>query len=70
MINSQPIIEIKNVSIYLGGTWVHKNLNLTVQQGEVLGIVGGSGSGKPHYCAKCLCCNDPRLDPFVFLEMN
>lgn len=40
------IIEIKDLSTYLGGTWVHKNVNLKVNRGEVLGIVGGSGSGK------------------------
>jgi len=40
------IIEIKKLKTYLGGTWVHKGINLTVKRGEVLGIVGGSGSGK------------------------
>lgn len=40
------IIEIKDLSTYLGNTWVHKNVNLKVNRGEVLGIVGGSGSGK------------------------
>ena len=40
------IIEIKNVKIKLGGEWVHKDINLTVNRGEILAIVGGSGSGK------------------------
>ena len=46
MTEQTPIIEIKDLSTYLGDTWVHKDLNLTVYKGEVLGIVGGSGSGK------------------------
>jgi phospholipid/cholesterol/gamma-HCH transport system ATP-binding protein len=46
MNTDQPIIEIKNLRTYLGGTWVNDGLNLTVNRGEILGIVGGSGSGK------------------------
>lgn len=40
------IIEVKNLSNYLGGQWVHKDLDLSVKQGEILAIVGGSGCGK------------------------
>ncbi len=40
------IIDIKNLETKLGGQAIHKNLNLTVNQREILGIVGGSGSGK------------------------
>lgn len=40
------IIEINHLKMYIGGTWVHKDVNLTVHRGEVLGIVGGSGCGK------------------------
>lgn len=46
MTNAEPIIEIKGLRTYLGGTWVHDGLNLTINKGEVLGIVGSSGSGK------------------------
>jgi phospholipid/cholesterol/gamma-HCH transport system ATP-binding protein len=41
-----PIIEIKNLSTAFGETYVHKDLDLTIEQGEIIGIVGGSGSGK------------------------
>lgn len=40
------VIEIKHLKTYLGGSWVHKDINLTVKKGEILAIVGGSGSGK------------------------
>lgn len=43
---NKPIIEIKGLKTYLGGHFVHDGLDLTVNKGEVLGIVGGSGSGK------------------------
>lgn len=41
-----PIIEIKGLKNYLGGQWVHSNVNLTVNKGEIIAIIGGSGSGK------------------------
>lgn len=43
---SEPIIEIKGLKNYLGGQWVHSGVDLTVQKGEILAIIGGSGSGK------------------------
>jgi phospholipid/cholesterol/gamma-HCH transport system ATP-binding protein len=43
---STPVIEIKGLKNTLGGLQVHSNVNLTVNQGEILAIIGGSGSGK------------------------
>jgi phospholipid/cholesterol/gamma-HCH transport system ATP-binding protein len=43
---SEPVIEIKGLKNYLGGQWVHTDVNLTVEKGEILAIIGGSGSGK------------------------
>lgn len=42
----EPVIEIKGLKNYLGGQWVHSDVNLTVNKGEILAIIGGSGSGK------------------------
>jgi len=55
----QPIIEIKGLSTYLGGHWVNKDLDLTVQQGEVMGIVGGSGAGKTTVLREMLWLQKP-----------
>ncbi|WP_133130969.1 ABC transporter ATP-binding protein [Legionella yabuuchiae] len=43
---SDPVIEIEGLKNYLGGQWVHSDVNLTVKKGEILAIIGGSGSGK------------------------
>lgn len=43
---SEPVIEIKGMKNFLGGHWVHTDVNLTVEKGEILAIIGGSGSGK------------------------
>jgi phospholipid/cholesterol/gamma-HCH transport system ATP-binding protein len=41
-----PVIEIRNLRTGFGDHVVHHHLNLTLNRGEVLGVVGGSGSGK------------------------
>ena len=43
---SEPVIEIKGLQNKLGGQWVHTDVNLTVEKGEILAIIGGSGCGK------------------------
>ncbi|MBA3537413.1 MAG: ATP-binding cassette domain-containing protein [Tatlockia sp.] len=43
---SEPVIEISGLKNYLGGQWVHSDVNLKVEKGEILAIIGGSGSGK------------------------
>ena len=39
-------IEVKNLSLSFDGDEVLKNINLSINEGEVLGILGRSGSGK------------------------
>jgi len=41
-----PIIEVSGLKNYLGDQWVHTDVNLSVNKGEIFGIIGGSGSGK------------------------
>lgn len=43
---SDAVIEIKGLKNFLGGKWVHADVNLAVKKGEIIAIIGGSGSGK------------------------
>ena len=41
-----PAIELKNISKSFGNKYANKNVNLTVNRGEILAILGENGSGK------------------------
>jgi phospholipid/cholesterol/gamma-HCH transport system ATP-binding protein len=41
-----PVVEITNLWTRFGRTVVHQDLNLKIYSGEILSIVGGSGTGK------------------------
>ncbi|WP_404407316.1 ATP-binding cassette domain-containing protein [Pseudidiomarina marina] len=42
----QPILSLEDITNRFGATVIHENLNLDVNTGEILGLVGGSGAGK------------------------
>src|SRR3546814_12145068 len=42
----EPIIQLRDLVNRFGTHTVHQALNLDVYRGEILGIVGGSGTGK------------------------
>ena len=43
---SEDIVEVRGLVNRFGAQIVHDGLDMTVERGEVFGIVGGSGSGK------------------------
>ncbi len=44
--NDAPVIEVKQLVNRFGEQRVHDHLDLAVRRGEILGLIGGSGSGK------------------------
>ena len=46
MNSNTPILEIKNLRAYVDETEILKNLNLTINKGEIHAIMGPNGSGK------------------------
>lgn len=55
---AQPI-EVKGLTNRFGDKVIHESLDLTVSRGEVLGVVGGSGSGKTVLLRSILGLNKP-----------
>jgi len=45
-VDTGPAIEVRGLKNQFGDHVVHENLDLTVRRGEILGVVGGSGTGK------------------------
>lgn len=41
-----PVVRVRGLSTRFGGQIVHDDLDLDVRAGEILGVVGSSGSGK------------------------
>ncbi len=41
-----PVVRVRGLANRFGAQVVHEGLDLEVRQGEILGVVGGSGSGK------------------------
>lgn len=46
MAGQETIIEVRGLLSQFGERVIHKDLDLDVERGEILGVVGGSGSGK------------------------
>lgn len=40
------VIEVRDLTTQFGETVIHNSLDLVVRQGEIIGVVGGSGTGK------------------------
>ncbi len=57
--DSDPIIRISGLRNQFGAQIVHDDLDLEVRRGEVMGIVGGSGTGKSVLLRTIVGLNQP-----------
>lgn len=60
-----PVIEVHGLRNQFGDQVVHEDLDLTVERGEIIGVVGGSGTGKTVLMRSIL-----GLQPFVAGEVR
>ncbi len=68
MTSTQPIIEVKHLKTYIGDTWVHKDVNLSINTGEIMVIVGGSGTGKTVLLHEMLALRSPTAGSIRLFE--
>jgi len=54
-----PVVQIRNLWTRFGRTVVHQDLNLDIYAGEILSIVGGSGTGKTTLLRQMLSLERP-----------
>jgi phospholipid/cholesterol/gamma-HCH transport system ATP-binding protein len=59
MTTRETVIEVRGLRNQFGAQVVHENLDLDVYKGEILGVVGGSGSGKSVLLRSIIGLNRP-----------
>ena len=57
---SEPVIEVRHLSKSFGTHVVLRDVDFTVNAGDVTCIIGASGSGNPRCCAASICWRRPR----------
>src|SRR5271170_3017942 len=55
---SGPALEVRGITKSFGGIFANKNINFSVEQGELRGIIGPNGAGKSTFF-KMLTCEMP-----------
>ena len=72
--SNEPVIEVRDLCNRFGDHIVHEDLDLDLLRGEILGVVGGSGTGKTVLLriffgdmkgiTGIVCCMDNPIWPF------
>ena len=65
---SRIIIEFKDVHKSFNGVVVHNGINLSVQEGEIISLLGGSGSGKSVLIKELIGLIQPDKGEIVVLD--
>ncbi len=67
---SRVIIEVKDVVTQFGNNVVHDKVNLSVNEGEIFGLLGGSGSGKSVLLKEMIMLIPPTSGEITVLGQN
>lgn len=68
--NADDVIRVRGLVNRFGDQLVHDHLNLDVRRGEILGIVGGSGTGKSVLMRSILGLRTPNAGEIEVLGIN
>ncbi len=67
---SAPVIEVSNLNTVLAGKVVHRGLNLTIEAGEKIAIIGSSGCGKTTLVRSILMLLKPKSGTINVFGIN
>ncbi|PIR31837.1 MAG: ABC transporter ATP-binding protein [Alphaproteobacteria bacterium CG11_big_fil_rev_8_21_14_0_20_44_7] len=68
--SKDTLIQVKNLTNRFGTQTVHDAVNLDIKRGEILGIVGGSGSGKSVLLRTIIGLNNPQSGEILYRGKN
>ncbi len=51
---SPPVLQVEGIHTHLGGHWLHKGVDFSIGRGEVVALIGGSGTGKSVLLRECI----------------
>lgn len=66
----KPIIQVENLVTRFGENIIHDGLNITVNEGEIYGILGKSGSGKTTLLREMIMLQEPTEGKIEILGHN
>ena len=67
---AEPAIRVRGLDNSFGDQVIHKNLDLDVRPGEIIGVVGGSGTGKSVLMRAILGLRRPQAGQIEVLGVN
>ena len=53
------VLEVQGIRTQLGGRWLHDGVNFTLRRGEVVALIGASGTGKTVLLRECIGLHRP-----------
>lgn len=65
--SSSDIIRVEHLHTQFGEQVIHKDISFSIKRGEILGIVGGSGSGKSVLLSYLMGLDNPQKGKIVYL---
>jgi len=68
--SGKPIVSVRGLCNRFGEQVVHEDLDLDVRPGEIIGIVGGSGTGKSVLMRAILGLREPQAGEIEVLGLN
>ena len=68
--SSEIVVSLRGITNSFGSQVVHENLDLDIRKGEILGLIGGSGSGKSVLLRTILGLNRQAAGTVTVLGVN
>jgi phospholipid/cholesterol/gamma-HCH transport system ATP-binding protein len=55
----EPVLQVQRLHTQMGGQWLHRGVDFSIRRGEVVALIGGSGTGKSVLLRECIGLQRP-----------